>query len=89
MSWFTLHNENNKSKASISFYSSSLISLAILGVSFAVNLFSSLFVAVLLLVITLYIETVRKESNGRLIKNGVFGGFWLSIPVYVYLANYT
>lgn|GEM_PF-3615132 len=89
MSWLTLRNESCKSKAVISFLGSSLISLVILSVSFKINLFFSLFVVVLILVISLYIETIRKESNGRLIKNGVFGGFWLSIPMYVYLASHT
>ncbi len=89
LSWFSLRNEIPKSYSIKSFFGASSITVFLLCPSIAINLFWSLFIAVLILVIALYIESARKESNGKLIKNGVFGGLWLTVPIYAYLATNT
>jgi hypothetical protein len=47
-------------------------------------MFWAIFVAVLLLVAAMYLGS-QKGLIGRLSKNGVFGGIWLTIPLYIYL----
>ncbi len=69
--------------------SSTIVVFAILSAVMYLSLFWCLFVAVLILVIGIYIGgreafVLRKEIN-----NGVLGGFWLLVPIYVYLATNT
>jgi len=89
LSWFSLRDKIPRSYAVKSFYSSSAITVLILVSGIAMDRFWSLFIAVLIVVLALYIESARVESNGKLIKNGMFGGLWISIPIYVYLATNT
>ncbi len=53
-----------------------------------ISKFWVLFVAALLLVIATYLGS-QGGLFGRLSKNGMFGGFWLTIPLYVYLLSNT
>ena len=87
LSWFTLREQSGRSK--LIFYVSSLCMLAILSTAMYTNLFFTLFIAVLIVVVALYIGDASKLQKGKIIKNGVFGGLWLSIPIYIYFVANT
>ena len=54
-----------------------------------INQFWVLFLALLILVVATYIGSNKKIAQGSFIKNGVFGGFWLLVPLYVFLSTNT
>ena len=82
--WLSTRNQEYSKQASIQVLQATLVTVCILWPIVFVNLFWVLFLAVLLLVIATYLAS-QKGMYGRLIKNGVFGGIWLSIPLYIYL----
>ena len=84
MIWFSAKGQENSKLAYKVVLQASLITLCILWPVIFINKFWALFVAVLLLVVATYIGS-QKGIFGRLSKNGVFGGIWLTIPLYIYL----
>jgi len=66
----------------------SLVTICILWPVIVVDMFWALFVAVLLLVVATYIGS-KKSLFSRFSKNGVFGGIWLTIPLYIHLLPHT
>jgi len=65
-----------------------LVSVALLIPAISFDLFWSIFVVVILVVIANYIGS-QHGNKGVLIKSGVFGGVWLIIPWYLHLVSYT
>ena len=54
-----------------------------------INLFWAIFAAVLILASAVYAGGQKKLKYGLTFKNGVFGGFWLMVPIYAYLVTNT
>jgi hypothetical protein len=84
MVWLSSKDQEDSKFAYKQVLQASLLTLCILWPSVFLNLFWALFVAVLLLVVAIYLGS-QKGLIGRLSKNGVFGGIWLTIPLYIYL----
>jgi heme/copper-type cytochrome/quinol oxidase subunit 2 len=84
LSFFTLKGQDKLAK--MSYLTSSAISLSVLVISSFISLFWALFVAALVICLALYFESYYTKTNGKYIKNGVFGGVWLVVPVYTHLA---
>lgn len=85
--WFSTRNKTSECK--LSFLLSSMCVLTMLIVFMYANLFFALFGAVLVLALASYIGDHKKIRNSFALKNGAFGGLWLSIPIYVYLVSNT
>lgn len=60
--------------------------IAFLGANMLLSMFWVLFAAVGVLVVSAYIGSNPKYKRGKVLRNGVIGGFWLMIPVYAYVA---
>lgn len=88
MVWLSAKWQEDKKFAYKTVFQASLFTLCILWPVIFINMFWALFVAVLLLVIATYVGS-QKGLFGRLSKNGVFGGIWLTIPLYIYLLQNT
>ena len=86
--WFTCINPPIRSNIAW-FLSSSLAIFLSLGGLMLVNMFWVLFVAFLVLLIATYIGGNEKFGHCKPMKNGVFGGFWLLVPLYVFLSTNT
>lgn len=84
MVWLSAKGQEHSKVAFRVVLQASLVTLCILWPVIFINKFWALFVVVLILVIATYIGS-QKGLLGRLTKNGVFGGIWLTIPLYIYL----
>jgi len=84
MIWFTTKSQENKIHALKWILQATLGTLCVLWPIILINKFWVLFVAALTLVFATYIGS-QGGLFGRLSKNGIYGGVWLSIPLYVYL----
>ena len=71
------------------FLSSSLAVFVALGGLMMINLFWVLFIAFFVLVVATYIGSNEKFAHRKPLKNGAFGGFWLLVPLYVFLSTST
>lgn len=76
-------------KGRLYFFTSTALVFMVLAVAMYANLFFTLFLAAVILVVSLYLGDSRKIKNGTVIKGGVFGGLWLAIPVYIYFVANT
>jgi len=85
--WFSLRGKQGVAK--LAFFVSSAIVFTTLTVFMFANLFFTLFGAVLFCFFAIYVGDNAKVKNGIAIKNGAFGGLWLSIPLYLYLVSNT
>ncbi len=85
--WFSVGEKEIREK--LFFLVSSLMVLLCLVGFMLVNLFYALFWSVLLLCVAFYISDRKTIKNGKSIKHGAFGGLWLSVPIYAYLATST
>ncbi len=88
MVWLSAKGKEDSKLAYKVVLQASLVTLCVLWPVIFINKFWSLFVAVLILVIATYLGS-QKGLLGRLTKNGVFGGIWLTIPLYIYLMQNT
>lgn len=88
MVWFSTKGEEDSKFAYKVLLKTSLITLCVLWPAIYIDMFWALFVTVFLLVVATYLGS-QKGPFGRLAKNGVFGGVWLTIPLYVYLLQNT
>jgi len=86
--WFSVKRVEEQSSIYKYLVSSSIVTLIILAFVISVSLFWSILACVLMLVTASYVGS-QHGSVGRLIKAGVFGGFWLVIPWYLHLLSYT
>ena len=64
------------------------VSVALLLPAIYFDLFWSVFVGVILMVIATYLGS-QHGNKGALIKNGILGGVWLIIPWYLHLVSNT
>jgi len=76
-------------QAKVAFSATTVVVFTLSVVFMYANLFFCLFGAFLMCAIGLYIADNTKIENRVVIKNGVFGGLWLSIPLYAYLVSNT
>ena len=88
MAWFSVKEQEDSRFAYKVVLQASLVTLCILWPVVFISLFWALFVAVLILVVATYLGS-QKGLFGRLAKNGVYGGIWLTIPLYIYLVQNT
>ena len=86
--WLSAKDQENPKKAYLLLLQATLFTLCVLWPILFLSLFWVLFVAVLLMVFATYLAS-QKGLFGKLVKNGVFGGIWLSIPLYIYLLSNT
>ena len=84
MVWRSAKGQEDRKLAYKIVLQASLVTLCVLWPVIFINMFWALFVAVLLLVVATYVGS-KKGLFGRLSKNGVFGGVWITIPLYIYL----
>ena len=87
LAFFTLKNQVHE--AYIAFFGATILSFTVIVIGVIISLFWSLFIIPLVLSCGLYLESSRKDKEGKFLKNGVFGGLWLVIPIYAYLATST
>ena len=86
LAWFSVRSSDSKLTITKLFFIPSGIVFSFLSASYYQNLFISLFVVTLILVLAIYIGDKKFGHNRALIKNGIYGGIWLSMPIYIYLA---
>ena len=84
MVWITLRSHENKVDPVKWLLQCTAGTLCILWPVMFQNMFWVLFLAVLIVVVAIYVGA-QGGLFGRLFKNGVFGGIWLTIPLYAYL----
>ncbi len=68
------------------FFTSSLFCIIALSIGMWLSMFWVLFLAAIMLLFASYLGANEKYEHGVITKNGVFGGFWLLIPIYAHLA---
>lgn len=88
MVWVTAKNRSDKIATVRWVVQASLGTICILWPLAFLNRFWVLFVAIFILVVATYLGS-QNGAFGRLSKNGIFGGVWLTIPIYVYLLQNT
>jgi hypothetical protein len=86
--WFTCSRTDKKSESKW-FFSGSFFCVTILGIGMWFSMFWVLFLAVLILLFAAYFGSNPKHIHGFVLKNGVFGGFWLMVPIYAQLVSNT
>ena len=85
--WYSVNDKERP--AQVSFAVTTLAVFLALVILIWINLFIALFGAALVLSFALYISDREKTVYGKEIRNGAFGGLWLSMPVFIYLiANF-
>lgn len=82
--WLSAKDQESTLQAYKIMLQSTLVSLCILWPVLFVSLLWVLFVAVILAVSAIYFSS-QKGLFGHLAKQGVFGGIWLTAPLYVLL----
>jgi hypothetical protein len=86
--WFSVKRAEDQYSVYKYLVSSSVVTLIILVFVISISMFWSILACILMLVIASYLGS-QHAGVGRLIKDGVFGGFWLVIPWYLHLLSYT
>ncbi len=86
--WYTCRGNMNTRHMG-AFVSATIVVFAILSAVMYLSLFWCLFIAALILVIGMYIGSRKAFLFRKEINNGVLGGCWLLVPIYVYLATNT
>ncbi|AZZ93492.1 hypothetical protein EUZ85_23320 [Hahella sp. KA22] len=84
--WYTCLRTNKKSESKWFFFGS-IFCISILGIGMWLSMFWVLFLAAIVLLFAAYLGSSSKYAHGSLLKNGVFGGFWIMIPIYAQLAS--
>jgi len=84
MVWLTTKNQESQKAAIRTVVQGSLIGVCILWPSIFISMFWAIFVAVLVLVVAVYFGS-QHGNKGHLIKHGVFGSLWITLPLYIWL----
>lgn len=61
--------------------------VAFLGATMLLSMFWLLFSAVVFFVVSAYVGSISQCKHGKVLRNGVFGSFWLLVPASVCLAT--
>ncbi|MEC9263291.1 MAG: hypothetical protein VYD53_18200 [Pseudomonadota bacterium] len=86
--WFSYVRTDRKPE-SVYFFLSTVCCVTVLSIFMLLSLFWVLFIAALILAIASYLGSNTNIKNSAAFKNGVFGGVWLMVPIYAYLAQGT
>lgn len=85
LTWFSLRRQRSKA-AAIRYYGATATVLLLAYITQATDLLWALLLAIGIMSAVFIIERNQPESLGPAIINGLFGGVWLSLPIYAAIA---
>mgnify|MGYP003637968919 CR=1 FL=1 len=77
--WFSTKGE--KTRIKMIFCAATALAFSSLLVSMFLDLFYTIIFVSLVFAVASYIGSNSKYTSGKTIKNGVFGGIWLALPI--------
>jgi hypothetical protein len=86
---FWISTKGEATRIKMIFGAATVLAFSSLLISMFLDLFYTLIFVSLVFAVASYIGSSSKYKAGKTIKNGIFGGIWLALPMYAYLVNNT